>query len=237
MDTDNNKNDLNAMLNALADGQLPAHEREEILAQIDKDKELSNDICEIYHIKDLIQTAYPLENYKKNKHQGFLFKYGQHIKVASYIFAFMFTLSIGYVIGERQQKNEFSSSNNLASTKVLDNKIIIFLSSSEPVKLTQALYKAETLAQKYLANNGEVYVVTSAAGIDLLNNKTTPFKMKIQALGNQYPTLQFFACNNTLYQRDKAGKHVDLVEEAVIVPSAVDFVAKHLQQGWQYMTI
>ena len=236
MDKNKDSNKTQNMLHALADGQLPAHEREEILALIDKDNELSAEVCEIYRIKDLIQTAYPLEDFKRKPRHPFLLKYGASLKIASYLFAFLLTLGAGYLVGNFGYNNnsDFQYANN---TKILENKVIVFLSSSEPEKLTQALYKAETLAKEYQKTNGEVYVVTSAEGINLLNTKTTPYKQKILELGNQYPSLQFIACNNTLYQLDKAGKHIDLITSAKIVPSAVDFVAKHLQKGWQYITI
>ncbi|HHL32153.1 MAG TPA: hypothetical protein ENJ41_06165, partial [Oceanospirillales bacterium] len=235
MDKDNNSK-LKDMLHALADGQLPAHEREEILARIDKDQELSGEVCEIYHIKDLIQTAYPLEDFKNNRRSKFFDRFGAGVKIASYFLVFMLTLATGYYFGNNGA--HAPQNTKLASNAtVLDNKVIVFLSSSEPTKLTKALYKAETLAKKHQQTGGEVYVVTSAEGINLLNTKTTPYGQKILELSNQYPALQFVACNNTLYQLNKAGKHVDLVASARIVPSAVDFVAKHLQMGWQYITI
>jgi len=236
MDNYNDSNKTQNMLHALADGQLPAHEREKILSIIDKDNELSDEVCEIYRIKDLIQTAYPLEHFKRKTHHTFLLKYSSYLKLASYLLAFLLTLSAGYLMGNFGHGNN-SGSQYANNSKRLENKVIVFLSSSEPEKLTQALYKAETLAKEYQKTNGQVYVVTSAEGIDLLNTKTTPYKQKILELGIQYPSLHFIACNNTLYQMDKAGKHVDLITSARVVPSAVDFVAKHLQKGWQYITI
>jgi len=234
--TDKTNSKKQAMLNALADSQLPAHEREEILSLIDKDAELGGDLCEIYRIKDLIKTAYPLEDFSGKKYTGIFSKYANTIKIASYLLAFVFTLGTGYYIGngKNQVKQENLTSTNAPLQK---NKMIVFLSSSEPAKLTQALYKAETLAQQYQASNGEVYVVTSAEGIDLLNTKTTPFEQKIMDLSHQYPSLQFIACNNTLYQQKKAGNNIDLIADAKVVPSAVDFVAKHLKKGWQYIAI
>lgn len=224
------------MLNALADSQLPAHEREEILSLIDKDAELSGDLCEIYRIKDLIKTAYPLDDFNRTKNTVLFSKYATSLKIACFLFAFIFTLGAGYLIGNiNNQENHENST--YAKTTLQKNKVIVFLSSSEPAKLTQALYKAETLAQKYQKTNGEVYVVTSAEGIDLLNRKTTPFEQKIMELSEQYPSLKFIACNNTLYQQKKAGNNINLIANAKVVPSAVDFVAKHLQKGWQYITI
>ena len=40
-----------------------------------------------------------------------------------------------------------------------------------------------------------------------------------------------------MYIRKKQGKPVDLIANAEVVPSAVDFVATHLLKGWQYVSI
>ena len=231
-DTDNNK--TQEMLNALADGQLPAHEREKILSMIDKDPQLSGEVCEIYRIKDLIKTAYPLDEFENTKSNTLMTKFRFSIKVASAFFAFILTLSAGYYFAGSHQTQNLEQ---IAAAQQQENKVIVFLSSSEPAKFTQALYQAETLAVKHQQDNGEVYVVTSAEGIDLLNKKTTPYQQKIRQLTQQYPHLKFVACNNTLYLRKKQGKPVSLVAQAQIAPSAVDFVATHLLKGWQYVSI
>lgn len=230
--TENNK--TQEMLNALADSQLPAHEREKILSMIDKDPKLSGEVCEIYRIKDLIKTAYPLDEFEKSKPNTLMTKFGFSIKVASAFFAFILTLSAGYYIAGSNQSQIFEQ---VATAQQQENKVIVFLSSSEPAKFTQALYQAETLAVKHQKDDGEVYVVTSAEGIDLLNKKTTPYQQKIMQLTQTYPHLKFVACNNTLYLREKQGKPVNLVAEAEVAPSAVDFVATHLLKGWQYVSI
>ena len=238
MENNNTDNKTQEMLNALADGQLPAHEREKILSMIDKDSKLSSEVCEIYRIKDLIKTAYPLGDFEGPKANTLMTKFGFSIKVASAFIAFLLTLGTGYYLADVGTENTNNiPSNHIATSLSQKNKVIVFLSSSEPAKFTQALYQAETLAIKHQQDNGEVYVVTSAEGIDLLNTKTTPYKQKIMQLSNQYPHLKFVACNNTLYLREKQGKAVDLVAQAQVAPSAVDFVASHLLKGWQYISI
>ncbi len=115
--------------------------------------------------------------------------------------------------------------------------MILFISSSEPEKFNKALFKAEELARKFNKNNGKVYVVASAEGIDLLRSSTSPHSSRIKELTDIYPTLDFIACNNTLHQYEKAGKDIGLIDSAKTAPSAVEFVVKHLQQGWQYIAI
>lgn len=239
----NNYTDVNGiqeMLNALADGQLAAHEREKILAMIDKDEKLSGEVCEIYRIKDLIKTAYPLDDFKSTSRNSWITRTTSSLRVAVVFFAFLFTLAAGYYLGGFGSISGTTPTNDGAlvpGVPLQKNKVIVFLSSSDPIKFTKALYQAETLAQEHQKTHGEVYVVTSAEGIDLLNKKTTPYQQKILELSNQYPSLKFIACNNTMYMREKEGKSVNLIAQAKVVPSAVDFVASHLLKGWQYVSI
>lgn len=224
------------MLNALADGQLPAHEREKILAMIDQDAKLSNEVCEIYRIKDLINTAYPLDGFKENPEKSWSAGNHSFMRISAYFIVFLFTLGTGYLLGETfNLQNPAETEQQVAA--IQKNKVIVFLNSSDPVKYTQALYQAESLAQQHQKTNGEVYVVTSAEGIDLLNKDTTPYQQKIIELSNSYPSLKFIACNNTMYMREKEGKNINLIAQAEVVPSAVDFVASHLLRGWQYISI
>ncbi len=232
----NNNDPIQDSLNALADGQLDSHKCEELLTTLESNSELRGEMCDIYRIKDLVQTAYPLDVFKQKSYSGTLFNYHSFAKVASFLFAFVLTLGAGYAIRDSGLLGNYHGL-TISNTKIQDNKVILFISSSEPSKFKKALYKAEILANKFNHNGGKVYVVASAGGIDLLRSNTSPYKTKIKQLVDLYPALHFIACNNTLYQYKKAGKPVKLVDGTKLAPSAVEFVVKHLQDGWQYIAI
>ncbi len=232
----NSKNDsIQDRLNALADGQLSSKQREELLLILESDSELRGEMCDIYRVKDLVKTAYPLDEYahKSLPHAGL--KYRTFAKVASFLMAFLVTLSAGYVLRD----SGVIGGNGIAidGTKIQDDKVILFISSSDPKKFEKALQKAEELASKFHNTEGKVYLVASAAGIDLLRTSTSPYTAQIKQLKGLYPALDFVACNNTLYQYKKMGKPVELIESAKLAPSAVEFVVKHLQEGWRYIAI
>ncbi len=224
------------MLHALADGQLDTEEREEILSLLESDSELSGEMCDIYRIKDLVQTAYPLSEFKRKPATVFKVEGGFLAKVASYLFAVVLAFSAGYMF-----KTEFTEPSELgvtlANTPVQNNKVILFLRSSQPEKFTQALAKAETYAKQFANTDGKVYVVTSAEGVNLLRSQTSPYSHEIKELSDLYPSVNFVACNNTLYQFKKAGKPIELIDSAKVAPSAVEFVVDHLQKGWRYIAI
>ena len=49
------------MLHALADNELDAKDRERMLDELDRDPELTRELCDIRRVKDLLNYAYPLE--------------------------------------------------------------------------------------------------------------------------------------------------------------------------------
>lgn len=233
----NNKNEsLKDMLNAFADGQLDSGKREELLSLLDKDAELRGEMCDIYRTKELVQAAYPLDEFQHKGKYSPLSRYGGFAKVASILLAFLVTLGAGYALRDSGVLGNYHGI-TLANTKLQDNKVIIFISSSEPEKFKKALFKAEELARKFNKNDGKVSVVASADGIDLLRASTSPYSSHIRELTEIYPTLDFIACNNTLDRYKKSGKTIGLIDSAKTAPSAVEFVVKHLQQGWQYIAI
>ena len=76
-----------------------------------------------------------------------------------------------------------------------------------------------------------------ARGIAPLARHLHVYLQRIKALSDSYAALQFVACNNTIAKLVREGKDVALVENAVVKPSAVQFVVERLQQGWSYVAI
>lgn len=116
-------------------------------------------------------------------------------------------------------------------------KVVLYLGDSDPDKFSKTLQTAEELLKRYETNGTEVYVVTSAGGVDLLRTATSSVAADISALKERYASLHFVACNNTLFNLKKKGQPIQLVNEAEVAPSAVSFVVDHLKKGWTYMAI
>lgn len=229
-------NNISDSLHALADGQLDSKKREIVLSLLEKDAELRSDMCDIYRSKELIQAAYPLEDFNNKSVSTTSLNYAYFPKVASYFVAFILAIGAGYLVRDNNLLGNFHGV-GFANTKLQENKVILFLSSSNPNKFVKTLAKAESLAIEFSKTGGQVYVVTSASGIDLLRTQVSPHQQKIKLLSNLYPALDFVACNNTLYRFKKEGKPIELIENTIVAPSAVEFVVKHMQQGWRYIAL
>lgn len=223
---------IREQLHALADGQLDAAQSRELLSQIEQDHALQKELCEIQRVKHLLSSAYPLSTTPARQALP-----GSFSRVAA---MYLLAVILAFVAGFGSHSwwlGQAVEGVALAEAPIHDNRFIVFIDSNQPGKLEKALAKAESLADQVQGSGGSVHVVTSAEGIDLLRLGTTPYEQRISELNKKYPALHFVACNSTLYLFQQRGELVALVNEAEVASSAVEFVVKHLQQGWRYVAI
>ena len=104
-------------------------------------------------------------------------------------------------------------------------------------RFQKTLVKAEELLRNKTNPQAEVYVVASAGGIDLMRTNVSPHQRQIRKMLEQHDALHFVACNNTIYRYKQEGKPVNLIQDVEVAPSAVEFVAKRINKGWNYISI
>jgi len=216
----------------LADDEITVAEREELLGRLESDPALAAELCDIRRIKDLLNYAYPLDGEPAGSRGfgggvGFVRAAGVAALVAA---AFVGGWSLA-------RQDPFAEGFRLASVKSDPSRVLLYLGESDPAKFRATLEKARLLLERYRNQGTEVYVVTSAGGVDLLRKATSPVAGEIRALKERYASLHFVACNNTLFNLRKKGQPVKLVEEAEVAPSAVGFVVERLRKGWTYVAI
>ena len=94
----NNNDSIQEMLNALADGQLRSPKREELQSILESDSELRGELCDIYRTKELVQSAYPIDEFEDKINSQAVFNTRNISKVASILIAFILTLGAGYIV-------------------------------------------------------------------------------------------------------------------------------------------
>lgn len=223
---------MDERLNALADGELNAAESEELLELIEQDPDLRGELCDIHRIKDMLHYAYP-EEPKKSAVLKPTARKTLGMVAATVIF------SLGTILGititrEVPQISSFALS-QVASQQ--PDKVVLYINKSDPAKFREALTKAEHLLKVKGDQAVEVNIVASAGGIDMLQKRGSPIQDQVKTLASQYASLQFIACNNTISRKKLEGQPVDLIREAQVAPSAVEFIVGRLQEGWSYVAI
>jgi intracellular sulfur oxidation DsrE/DsrF family protein len=217
-------------LNALADGELDTLETEALIKEIRNDPELQRELCDIHMLKDMVKSAYPVENqpastrYRKQSYLGA-------------VAASLIILTVGFFVGNWSGSHPQNDGFALSMVQPSSSKIVLHIGDSDNDKFERALKKAEQLLVDYGQKNMQVDIVTSAGGIDLLRKNTSLHIQKVSTMKKSYNSLAFIACNNTLAKLKQEGQPTDLIAEAQIAPSAVSYVVNRLQQGWSYVAI
>ena len=218
-------------LNAMADGELDSAETQELLAKIEHDNSLHCDLCDIHLVKDMLKTAYPLEG---KKQKGKLIKVNHSIAIAASIVL----ATLGFFLGTQYHNLPFKTlDKQTASIGSQSNKVVLYIGQSDEEKFSETLSYAENLLSNYTEKNIQVDIVASSDGIDLIRNQASNHLQKVTALAHRYDQLSLVACSKTLARLKKEGKNTEIIPEAIIAPSAVEYVVKRLQQGWGYVAI
>ncbi len=218
-------------LNALADGALEPSQSEALLEEIEQDAELRETLCDIHRLKDMVRYAYadsapPQRRSRLNP--------PWRLGMAA---AAVALLCVGFLGGRLSLSVDPLAPFELAQVVPQPNKVVLFVGYSDKDRFQRVLDRAEQLLIQYQGQGVEVNVVASAGGIDLLRTSSSPYLDRIRDLSDNYAAIQFVACNNTIARLVQDGKDVSLVENAVVKPSAVQFVVERLQQGWSYVAI
>jgi len=131
-----------------------------------------------------------------------------------------------------------TTSQSLTITK--PNRIAIQVDQNDPAVMNLALNNATNVIQ-YYREKGEVVdvdVVTFGPGLHMLRADTSPVQDRIKALKDlAFPSkIQFSACNNTKEGMEKKEGHaIEILPEAVIVPSGVVRLMELQGKGWSYL--
>jgi len=241
------------LLNAYIDGELGEEQLAKLLYRLDDEPELRDELNDIHRVKDLLQVAYPLKAKQTEK-------ITDKKRIMGMAASLLMALGLGFLggnISSRIGSAEFSTAHSLVplndqneidlkhyshsefdhSADAPAQKVIIYLGSAKKEKLEETLDKAEALLTKYKKDRTQVYVVTSAGGLDLLRTGNTDTESRIIKMKGLYKSLSFVACNNQIYKLHSEGQMVNLVDDVQVAPSAVQFVVNHLKKGWKFIAI
>ncbi len=235
-----------SIINSFIDGELDDREKNELISDMDNDQELKTRVMKLRNIRELVKNAYkdiPVP-VKPQRHINTNNSRGINLYVASFI------LAIGIVVGWGIQDYlnptkgliefaEITEQNNLINSNEQVARLMIHVTTDDPIRLDIMLNETEQLLKKYAANQKslEMSILTNARGINLVST-TTPFAKRLRELTARYSNITFNACKETLNRLNKDKlRNVELLPEAQVVPSALGEVIEKRQQGWSYIKI
>lgn len=239
-----NKQYSDEHLNAFIDDQLDNIEKSEILDAIRHDSELSQRVCKLQKLQNLIQLSYQSvdvpERHKNNsdKQQNNKFKW---VAAASLL------LAVGTVVGwtshSLSNQNDFNQivrSNPASTHSAEDWRLMLHVSTANPNRLNIVLGEAEALLQEYKKSSRKLKleILTNQGGLALVTDNGKSYNKTLQRLQREYDNLAVMVCKQTLKKVQKLqGKKLELLPNTNVVPSAINQIVKRQQSGWSYIRI
>jgi len=233
-------------LNAFIDGQLDATGQAEILDVIRHDTELSQRVCKLQKINNLVQLSYQsIEVPERHKGTNNSF---QSTKIKWFAAASLF-LAIGALAG--WVSHQAMHSENLADfAQVARNpnaannaehwKLMLHVSTAKPQRLNVVLDEAEALLEEYAKSSRklELEILANSDGLALVTNNGKGYNKRLQNLQQKYGNLAVMVCGQTLkrVQREQ-GKNINLLPNTNVVSSAINQMVKRQKEGWSYIRI
>jgi len=118
------------------------------------------------------------------------------------------------------------------------HRVVMHLDDNDPERMNLVLNNAANVS-KYYQEQGEeveIEIVAYGPGLHMLRADTSPVKERIMGFPDNFDTVTFRACGNTHSKMSaKAGKEVELLPQATMVPSGVIHLIQRQEEGWAYV--
>ena len=241
----NKKHYSDEHLNAFIDDQLDAEEKAEILDAVRHDAELSQRVCRLQKLQNLMQLSYQsVEVPERHKGKSNL---NPSLKL-KWFAAASFFLALGSLVGwiSHQAMNsdhliDIAQVTHAPTTNNSEHwQLMMHVSTANPNKLNIVLNEAEALLKEY-ANSSrklELEILTNSDGLALVTDNGKDYNKRLQDLQQKYTNLAVMVCGQTLkrVQREQ-GKKLELLPRTNVVSSAINQMVKRQRKGWSYIRI
>jgi uncharacterized protein len=127
-----------------------------------------------------------------------------------------------------------------AQSSEKQHRLLIQVNQNDPAVMNLALNNATNVIEYYRSKGEDVAVdiVTYGPGLHMLRADTSPVRDRIKQLKDvAFPNkIQFSACNVTKQGMEKREGHaIDIMSDAVVVPSGVIHMMELQEKGWSYI--
>ena len=226
------------LLNAFVDDELSAAEKADVLERIAEDASLRTRVCELWQLKEMTRSAYPLKRAPQapaRRAAPALPRFAQALAASVILFLGI----VGGWFGHGERDAARSLGFQLGARQVDEGKIILHVAAGGAERLKSALDEAEQLSLGRDKAGGPVQVelIANGSGLDLLRADASPYADRIHALQQAHANLRFLACNLAIENLRGKGVQVKLLPEAAVASSALEQIMKRLRQGWLYIQV
>ena len=115
------------------------------------------------------------------------------------------------------------------------HRIVIQVSDDNPGTFTKVLNNAVNMSNFFLSRGEdyEIEIVAYNAGLHMLRTDTSPVLERVQGFTDSVPNVTISACGNTIKgMSKKAGKDIELIANARVVPGGIIRLMELSDQGY-----
>lgn len=234
-------------LHAFIDGELDLSDREALSVRLQRDPALSQRVCGVRDLKNLVQLAYaePPRRVAATPRRT-----PGAARFQRCAFGCLFLL-VGLVAGWslRGPTEAPAGVRPLAAlagvqpvsltTRPDPTRIMLHLDSDEPARMETVLDRAEALLDEAdrLGQPIQLEIVANSQGINLMRAGVSPHAARIARMTARHANLHFVACSQTIARFARQGQRVELLRVARPAPTAIGQIVTRLQQGWTYVKV
>ncbi|MCK5091045.1 MAG: hypothetical protein KAR30_00840, partial [Gammaproteobacteria bacterium] len=184
------------ILNAYIDGELNNQDRASLLEELQKNRELGLRVCKLQKTQDMVQLAYEdiniPEQYTQQQTTGFNNRLRMSIAAGILL---LIGISSGWIAHTQltPENSLLQMAQTTTSGQSSSSKIMLHVTTEDPVKLAAVLEETENLLQspESSAGNLRVEVLANGKGLNLLRADNSQFSQRVQALQERYDNLVF----------------------------------------------
>ncbi len=233
-------------LHAWVDGEYTPEDSAELLAALQRDRELLHHAADIRMLKESVRLAYrqppqpPVNVYRAARQSS----------VWRSLAAGILVLAIGVLLGWSMHPidsagrfvllDPIGTGQQSAAAGSEATRIVFHLTNPDMAVAEELLDEIDAMLTDYRDQGSElrVEVVAHGDGLGLLRERLSRHRDRIRSMSEQNPNLTFVACKNTIDRlRVERGVEVVLLPDAHLTGSGVNHVVRRQHQGWVYIKV
>lgn len=229
---DNTKLD-DLTLNAYVDGELDPETKRSVLAAMQDDADIREQVCRLRRAKDWMRHGFDDVQPEDRPLPGSRAQFG---RVGTGIAASLIAIAIG-VGGILVGYNCAEQDGVMVAGEQDPMRVVLHLDDSEPAHFQAVLDYAEKFLESNRDRGTQVEVVANSGGVDLMRSGASPFEDRVRQLSEQYSNLHFVACMNSLRRLREDGIDPVMISDVHSDTTAIDRIVKRMRDGWTYQKV
>lgn len=224
-------------LAAFVDDELDVTRAAMVLAAMEKDDSVRNQVYRLRRAKDLMRLGFgdasPPPNLGRSPRTLGWKQSGLRIAASLVVIVICASTGLlGYRIGVSAQNAGIA-----APVSVHNDRIILHVNEADLKQYAAALDYADKFLAEHDAKNNRIAIVAQRDGINFMRAGVSPYEDRIRRMIAAHKNIDFIACANAIRELRMQGIEPMILDHVESRKPAVDQIVERLQAGWTYIKV